>query len=134
MTADESERIWPQIVSASCGAVAGRRPAKQQRDRESVDALGQVGQEPQRVQIDPLAVVDRHQHRPLVGEVHQQPVQAVQRREARLSGRWRLLVEYEQPRRRTGRAGKQIATPRGFGDNGVEQLAHHPERKRLLEL
>ncbi len=81
-----------------------------------------------------MAIVDQHEHRSLIGEIHHQPVEAVESLEAGISTRRVALLGLEQSRRGPGRAGEQIGLSRCPVDHGLQQLAHNAERKRLLEL
>ena len=103
---------------------------EQHGDRQPLDALREEGQEAQRVLVHPVAVVDRHEQRRPVGEVDDQPVQAVERLEARVVAALALLAR-EQARRGAGGARERIG---GSVQGRLEQLAHHAERERLLEL
>ncbi len=99
---------WPRLVPCRIR----RAPGEQHRYRNSLDALGQVGQEPQRVMVGPLAIVHQYEHRGLIGDVHHQPVQAVQRLEANISAQRLPLLGLEQPGRGTGSACEQVGVPR----------------------
>ena len=112
------------------GLVDRWTPREEHRDRQPLDALREEGQEAQRVPVDPVAVVDQHEQRRLVGEVDDQPVQAVERLEARICALLPVVAR-EQARRGTGGAGERIGRS---VEGRLEQLAHHAERERLLEL
>ena len=70
----------------------------------------------------------------MVGDVHHQPVQAVQRLKASRGIQRPPLTWLEQPRRGTSTAREQIGLPRVLADHRLQQLAHHAERKWLLKL
>ena len=84
--------------------------------------------------VGPLAVVHRHQHRRPVGDVHHQPVQAVQRLEADLGGARGLLVWFEQPGRRGWRRWRTDPGARTPGGSPAPAAGAPPERERLLQL
>jgi hypothetical protein len=56
-------------------------------DRETLEAPGDEGQEPERRTIRPLQVVDGDQQRRLLGDAREEPVQPVQRRGIGIRGR-----------------------------------------------
>ena len=64
----------PRTRSASRGSVATP-------DRKAVEARSQVVEEPQRLRVGPVEIVDAQGHGALVGQVVQQPIEAVQHRE-----------------------------------------------------
>ena len=127
------EASWAQSEPPRPGGQIRRPAGEERRDTEALDALGQVGQEAQRVAVGPLAIVHRHQHRRVVGDVHHQPVQAVQRLEPDVGARRQVLVGLEQAGRRTGPPGEQVGMPGRLADHRLQQLAHHAEDERLLE-
>ena len=91
-----------------------------------------IGEKAQRLAVHPLAVVHEEQQRPLVGEVHDEPEEAVQRLEAGVALDRGPLVDLEQARGGRRRAREQSVL--GGVDGGLEQLAHDAERELLLEL
>ena len=64
------------------GLVRRWSSGEQHRERQALGALRQVGEEPQGVVVDPVAVIDQDQQRAPVGEVDDEPVEAVERLEA----------------------------------------------------
>jgi hypothetical protein len=76
-------RIGLQLGQSRIVGLAGA-DGNQQQDREVGAARGEVGEETQRLRIDPVGVVDDDEHRALLGEVRRQPVQAVEHRERRV--------------------------------------------------
>ena len=118
------------LAPQGAGLVDGRASREEHRDREPLDPLREEGEEAQRVPVDPVAVVDEHEERRLVGEVDDQPVEAVQRLEARVAAVLPRRAR-EQSRRGTGGARERIGRR---VERRLEQLAHHAERERLLEL
>ena len=100
---------------------------------EAFDALGEVGQEPERVAVGPLAIVHRHEDRGVVGDVDHEPVQAVQRLEPHVSAGWQVVVGLEQAGCRGGDPGEHVGVPGVLADHRFQQLAHHAEREGLFE-
>ena len=84
--------------------------------------------------VGPLAIVHQDEHRGLIGDVHHQPVQAVQGLETNIGAQRLPPVGLEQPGRGTGSACEQVGVPRVLVDHRLQQLPHHAERKRLLKL
>ena len=108
--------------------------SEQHRDRKPLDPLRQVGQEPQRVAIDPLAVVDRARAAERGRRDSHQPVEAVQGLEAGIaSGDCRSSGSNKRAAGAAAPANRS-ASPGRLADHGLQQLAHDAERKRLLEL
>ena len=87
--------LRPECAGSLLGRVR-RAAGEEQRDRQVLDALREVGQEAQRLAVDPLAVVHEQQQRSAVDEVHDQPVEAVQRLEAGVALDRRPLVDLEE--------------------------------------
>jgi hypothetical protein len=116
-----------------------RAQSRDERDRQVLEAPGEIRDEAQRQLVGPVGVVDDEQQRRLLGEVRREPVQPVQERVGRalprpLAGRGRLEAEQlrcqpraplEQPTP-LGRAARAQAT--------LEQLARDAERELALEL
>ena len=65
-----------------------------EQDRQALEPPRQVGEEAQRRAVAPVQVVDREHERPVAGEVEQQPVEAVQRRERRVAVVARRRLEH----------------------------------------
>jgi hypothetical protein len=112
-------------------ARVGRAHARRDEHRRAFEPGGEIRDEAQRRPVAPLQVVDRDQHRPLVGQVERGPVQAVQDRERALG------VALGRPEHALGgrrRAGQQTAALVGVARERLEQLAHRAERELALEL
>ena len=126
----EQRRVAAELAGAQGG---------DERDRQVLEAPGEVRDEPQRQLVGPVGVVDDEQQRRLLGEVRREPVQPVQERVGRalprpLAGRRRL--EAEQLRRQP-RAALQQPPPlgrRGRAQAALEQLARDAEGELALEL
>src|SRR5262249_61714622 len=101
---------------------------------KAVEAARQVGEEAERGPVAPVQVVDGEQERRVGGQVRGQPVQAVQRGEASVAGRVVSRGRCEDPGGRDRRARGNTLTGPLVGKSRLVQLAHDPERKRLLEL
>lgn len=119
------------------GARVAGAPGRGHEQPLAVQAVGEVGDEPQRLPVGPLEIVDCEQQRLLLGQVEREPVKTVQHREGtalagpRSRGRPRTggvehrAVEYG-PGRRRGPGQRGRTRPRG-GDERLEELADHAE-------
>ena len=58
---------------------------QRQRDREAGQAVREVQEEPQRRPVGPVRIVDGEDQRPTLGQVDDEPVQAVQGREGQVA-------------------------------------------------
>ena len=107
-------------------------------ERETVQARRQVVEESQRLGIGPVEVVDRQRDGALVGEVVEQPVEAVQHRERAIGRgqRPRVAGRGEQRlRERRGALEQAVALgARDLRDDGLEQLPHAAVGEVALEL
>jgi hypothetical protein len=112
-----------------------RRVGKDDEHRQPVEPPRQVEQPVEARQVDPLRIVDQERRRPRLGEVGEQPEEAV----AGLGGVDRRPPgrdEAERRRRQCRRAGEQPLTLRPVGPRhgALEQLPADPEALRRLEL
>jgi hypothetical protein len=126
-------------------AVAAKRPIgsprlRTCREKEQHRQIGQPrreeGEEPQRVAIGPMGIVEEEQQRPLLGEVRDQPVEAVEGREARVAAGGATAVEAEGRGRVGSNAVEELRAPRGrqVTQAMLEELARGAKRKLALEL
>jgi hypothetical protein len=101
-----------------------------------MQARRQEGADAQRLLVGPLRVIEEEQQRPIGGQVGDQPVQAVRRRERIAGVRGRVAGRLEQRLRQHGRALKQrrgLRLVRANHDR-LEELAHAAIGEVLLEL
>ena len=114
------------------------RSLRQHHQRgQRVEAAGEHAEKAQRGVVRPLGIVDGEQQRLLGREVRAQPVQTVQRPEARIDLRALPRQLWQQHVR--GEPGRAVEHPRpvvarSAAQRGLEQLADDPERPVALEL
>ncbi|HEX2156428.1 MAG TPA: hypothetical protein VHS79_05500 [Actinomycetes bacterium] len=110
------------------------------QDVQAVDATQQVREPTQRRAIAPVQIIDDQREGLPLGQVHRQPVQAVQHREAGLlaGGRSRRDqgIGREERRRQAGQATEQLLAVVCWrsGDGRLEQLADDPIGELPLKL
>ena len=120
---------WPARV-----LVEERPPRHDQRDRHLVDPVRHVVEAAERVEIGPLRVVDEEHERSFLGELGQEPVDAVQRRERPLALLGRRQPERRRRERRRPTQQPPTARRRPAQDRPLEELADDPEAEVGLEL
>jgi hypothetical protein len=105
---------------------------------QALEPRCQVGEEAQRGTVAPVQVVHRQQQRRVRGQVHGEPVEAVQRREGRvaqlvgLAARGRRLEDHPSRRGRSAQPGVPALV--AGGAQRLEELAHHAVGEAQLEL
>ena len=136
-------RGWPRCA-AICPSRSSGAPGSPRRRATMIDtpvasqALQQVEHEPQRRAVGPVRVVDRDQHRAGLGEVRQQPEEAVDDRVgavvALVAAPARRALEQRAGER--GRAGQQavVRLVVGAREQRLEQLQRDAEGEVALEL
>jgi hypothetical protein len=103
------------------GAGLRRPQPDEQQDRLAFEPPRQVGQEQERRPIAPVQVVHRQQEWALLGEVEDEPEQAVEGREGRAVPVVRTV-------------GLRVAEHRGSRRGGIRQQGRAPPRRRQLGL
>jgi len=142
----DAQRFRPQPG----GLGAGGQPSQVDRDLlpaadggehgqgKAIQAGGQVVEESQRFRVGPVQVVDGEGHGTLVGQIAEQPVQAVQHAERAIAPERGLRgAGRGEQRLRQGRGAlEQTVTirVRGPRDRGLQQLPHAAEGKIALQL
>ena len=116
------------------GLVLPGTPRQDDQDRQPLEPLDQVGQEAERRAVTPLDVVDADQQRLLGGQVHGQPVQPVEHREAAVLTGPGPQCFLEDGGRARGSPGEQRVAAPGVAETGLEQLPDRPEAEGLLQL
>jgi hypothetical protein len=130
-------RIEPQqpLLDPRRLAAAGRH---HQRHRQPRDPAGQIIDKPQRRRIRPVGVVHKQRHRPVVGQVRHQPVEAVERGEAggiSDSARVELgMLEQRAGEARGSREGRLALHIAELRQRRLEQLPRNSKGKARLEL
>jgi len=120
-------RAGPQFIEDD-GLVRAIARGEQQRDRQALDAGGQVREPPQRRLVRPVRVVHHDQQRIAGRQVRHQPVEAVRRRMRDVVPDRAGLGSAEHPRRQPGGPVQQLvpfARP-GPRPGRLEQLAGDP--------
>ena len=102
----------------------GRAGGDDEQHRQVGDASGEMGQGLQRDGVGPVRVVGGEQERLMVGQVGEQPVDAVERREGRdAAGSGRIEHGGGQP-------GGPV--PRHGADGRIQESAHHTEHMGVI--
>ena len=130
----ERQRLDPRRRRPELLEWRGRRVpgpnADQDGDWQRLEPAGQISKKPQRRLVRPPRVVDRQQHRQLVGEVDHEPVEAVEKPDR---GRLDRLGNAEQhglgQLRRTVQESLAVRA-----DHRLEALSRHAQRIVALEL
>ncbi len=122
-----------EVVDQLVVPVLGGPDRHGHQDPDRVEPPGQETQEPQGRLVGPLGVVHQHGQRRPLGEVDQQPVQAVQQRERRpRSGL--PVTGAEQALGDAGGAAEHLPPLLVVArQDGFEQLAHHAEGELPLQ-
>src|SRR2546423_4622525 len=97
--------------------------------------MREVIEEPKRFGIGPVSIIDADEHRYTISQVDNEPIEAVEGREACVEATRIVRAGVEEARRQTRRAREQLgAIVLETDQDRLEQLSHHAECEFPLEL